>query len=161
MSSESEEGKQAEKGGFRFVDKRRFDSAGNERDDGQPLAASRQQEPDPPRAEPIAAGGQQAPLDSPTSSDNLDKREGPGADPEMTFISFFISPATKAQMKLGDLKPPQGIDVPVDKQAARQTIDILNMLKEKTQGNRNAEEDRMLEEILHSLRLSFVRAGGG
>jgi hypothetical protein len=43
---------------------------------------------------------------------------------------------------------------------AKQTIDILGMLEEKTQGNLSTDEENLLENILHELRLMYVRVKG-
>jgi hypothetical protein len=40
---------------------------------------------------------------------------------------------------------------------AKQTIDILNILQEKTKGNLTGEEERLLGDVLYNLRMAFVR----
>jgi hypothetical protein len=83
-----------------------------------------------------------------------------GADePEegISFHSFIMSLAHQALMLLGEIPGPDGRPFPSDKVAAQQTIDILSMLEHKTRGNLNPEEKHFLEEILHELRLRFVR----
>jgi hypothetical protein len=40
---------------------------------------------------------------------------------------------------------------------AKQTIDLLNLLQEKTRGNLTGEEERLLGEVLYNLRMAFVR----
>jgi hypothetical protein len=74
----------------------------------------------------------------------------------ITFGTFIASLATQALMQLGQVPAPKGVDLPKDRGAAKQTIDLLSMLKDKTKGNLSAEEDRMLDELLHNLRLHFV-----
>jgi hypothetical protein len=54
--------------------------------------------------------------------------------------------------------PPAGISVQKDIAAAKQTIDIISVLKAKTKGNLSTDEERLMEEVLHSLRMAFVRA---
>jgi hypothetical protein len=49
------------------------------------------------------------------------------------------------------------MEIPVDVESARQTIDILAMLQRKTRGNLSTEEVRFMEEVLHTLRMSYVR----
>jgi hypothetical protein len=56
------------------------------------------------------------------------------------------------------MKPPPGINVPLDRESARHTIDILGMLQHKTHSNLTEDEAKLLEEVLHNLRLSYVRA---
>jgi Domain of unknown function (DUF1844) len=123
---------------FKVQDNRRFDSSGNERADEkkiQPVAA----------AEPVIEVG----TSTPSGEDK--------ADP-LDFSSFIMSLATQALLQLGVMKAPQGVSVPVDKAAARQTIDLISMLREKTKGNLDAAEDRLMEEILHSLHMSFIKS---
>jgi hypothetical protein len=79
-------------------------------------------------------------------------------DSDINFSSFVISLATQALMQLGEMRPPPGINVPLDRESARRTIDILGMLQHKTQSNLTQEEAKLLEEVLHNLRLSYVRA---
>jgi hypothetical protein len=78
-------------------------------------------------------------------------------EPEINFMSFVVSLATQALMQMGQMSPPPGVDLKKDKNAARQTIEILAMLDAKTKGNLNKEESELLEELLHNLRLSFLK----
>lgn len=75
----------------------------------------------------------------------------------ITFDSFVASLATQALMQLGEIPVPPGIDVSRDRQAAKNTIDILTMLKRKTKGNLTDREIVRLDELLHNLRLKFVK----
>jgi hypothetical protein len=77
--------------------------------------------------------------------------------PGLDFASFIISLATQAFWQLGLETPPAGIGVQKDIAAAKQTIDIISVLKAKTKGNLSADEERLMEEVLHSLRMAFVR----
>jgi hypothetical protein len=79
------------------------------------------------------------------------------SDSEINFSSFVISLATQVLMQLGEMAAPEGYEIPQDRIAAKQTIDILQMLHEKTKGNLEKEEEALMKEILHSLRMSFVR----
>lgn len=75
----------------------------------------------------------------------------------ITFDSFVASLATQALMQLGEIPAPPGVNVPYDKEAAKSTIDILSMLKRKTKGNLTDKEIVRLDELLHNLRLKFVK----
>ncbi|RIL04596.1 MAG: hypothetical protein DCC75_12475 [Proteobacteria bacterium] len=165
MSSDQEEGKS----GFRFVDKRRFDSSGNERRDApkeeqveiaSTPSSSRPKAPELPEEKgpsPEPASGSSS-GSSRAGSSIAQEPTGQNGQPTIDFNSFIISLATQALMQLGQIKPPEGMEMPVDKEAARQTIDIIDMLKKKTAGNLSKEEDRLLEEVLHNLKVNFVRA---
>ena len=58
--------------------------------------------------------------------------------------------------QLGLLPGPGGERLPVDLANARMTIDLLDVLQEKTAGNLTEDESRLLDEVLYELRLSFV-----
>jgi len=133
--------------GFKIEDRRRFDMQGNERQ----VAGTLEKEAEVSAGSP--AGGK------------MEKNNGLKAAPQeekplppINFSSFVISLATQALMQLGQVKPPAGVDINVDRAAAKQTIDLLSMLEEKTKGNLDEEEVRLLSEVLHNLRLSFVKA---
>jgi hypothetical protein len=83
----------------------------------------------------------------------------PGALPRIDFSTFVLSLAASAMVHLGLVAGPEGQkrerpDLPM----AQQTIDTLEMLLEKTRGNLDAEEERLLESVLYEVRMSFVRA---
>jgi hypothetical protein len=59
-------------------------------------------------------------------------------------------------MGLGVVPGPGGGDISIDLELARQNIDLLELMDEKTRGNRTPEEDRLLEQLLFELRLKFV-----
>jgi hypothetical protein len=86
------------------------------------------------------------------------EREETGATAEpIDFGTFVMSLASSALMHLGELPAPEGERRP-NLPLAKQTIDILGMLDEKTRGNLTAEEARLLEHLLLDLRLKYVDA---
>jgi hypothetical protein len=76
---------------------------------------------------------------------------------EVNLASFVMSLATQGMMQMGEMKVPDGYPIPVDKVAAKQTIDLIALLREKTKGNTDKFEDQLFEEVLHSLRMAFVK----
>lgn len=72
------------------------------------------------------------------------------------FSSFVISLATQAMMLLGEIENPETKERAVNTEAARQTIDILGMLEDKTRNNLSADEQKLLGDVLASLRMAFV-----
>lgn len=75
-----------------------------------------------------------------------------------THFSHFIEPLiAQAYMSLGLLRNPYSPKPQIDTEAARQMIDILNMLKEKTTGNLTPEEEDFLSTHLGELKLAFVQ----
>lgn len=126
----------------KIIDRRRFDDVGNERNEDNKGDS----------IEGVVSASSKAEL-------NLEKQDT-GKDtplPEIDFSGFIMSFATQAMMQLGLLKPPEGIPLQVDLLAAKQTIDILEMLEKKTRSNLDESEKKLFEEILHSLRLSYLR----
>jgi hypothetical protein len=80
------------------------------------------------------------------------------------FTTFVLSLGSSALVHLGDMSHPEAGQLTENLLLARQTIDILAMLEEKTRGNLSAEEARFLRDLLADLRLRFVdrsRAGRG
>ena len=78
--------------------------------------------------------------------------------PEINFSAFVISLSTQALMNLGEIADPLTGKVESDVAVAKQMIDIIGMLKDKTKGNLNASEDRLVEDILFDLRMKYVEA---
>lgn len=85
--------------------------------------------------------------DAPTDGPDLTER----TLREMTFSTHVISLNAMAMMYLGLIEGGE-----VDRESAQHIIDTLAMLREKTQGNLTADEARLLDSILHDLRLKFV-----
>ena len=76
-------------------------------------------------------------------------------DFEVSFDKFIASLYMTSLMQLG-LAAPQGVKPEVDIIGARQTIDTLAMLQEKTKGNLTAAEDNMLQNLLYELRMAYL-----
>jgi hypothetical protein len=79
------------------------------------------------------------------------------------FGTFVLSLGSSALVHLGEIQHPETAEAKENLSLARQTIDLLAMLEEKTQGNLTPEETRFLRDLLADLRLKFVeksRAGG-
>ena len=81
----------------------------------------------------------------------------PNAIPKIDFSTFVISLGTSAMVHMGLLNDPeQGEPGEVNSVLAQQTIDTLEMLSEKTQGNLGAEEAKLIGSLLYELRMQFV-----
>ena len=82
--------------------------------------------------------------------------------PELSFAAFVISLATTAAIHLGDLPDPStGQPIEPNLEGAKQMIDILTLLDEKTKGNLTAEERQIMEQVLYELRMRFLELTGG
>jgi hypothetical protein len=136
-NEEKQEGK-----GFTVQDRRRFSmETGEAREQGasQPEAAAQTAQPADAPSEPARETAQEA-------------------LPEINFSTFVISLSTQALMNLGEIANPMSGKVETDVTVAKQMIDILGMLKDKTKGNLSAHEDRLIQEILYDLRMRYVEA---
>jgi hypothetical protein len=78
--------------------------------------------------------------------------------PDIDFSTFVLSLSSSALMHLGEMPNAETQETDVNLPMAKQTIDILGIVQEKTRGNLSNEEDRLLTELLYDLRLKFVRA---
>ncbi len=76
-------------------------------------------------------------------------------DFEITFEKFIASLYMSSLMQLG-LAAPQGAKPEVDLLGARQTIDTLAILQEKTKGNLTSAEQSMLQNCLYELRMAYL-----
>lgn len=73
------------------------------------------------------------------------------------FTTFVLSISSAALMGLG-LAPRPGNDQPqVDLELARQNIDLLQMIQEKTKNNLTTEEEKLLDNVLRETRMQYVR----
>ncbi|MBC7172176.1 MAG: DUF1844 domain-containing protein [Polyangiaceae bacterium] len=79
-------------------------------------------------------------------------------EPEIDFGTFVLSLGTSALMHLGLGEDGEGNTLPPNLPLAKQTIDCLAMLEEKTKGNLSGEEERILTQLLYDLRLQYVSA---
>lgn len=73
------------------------------------------------------------------------------------FATFVMSLASSVLIHLGELTAPGG-ESRRDLGIAKQTIDILGMLEEKTRGNLTADESKLVEHLLYDLRIKYVEA---
>ena len=127
---------------FKVTDRRRRDDAADEGFSGPRLI-----EPSPP---PRAA----APGAAPTAAAGP-PQEGPD------LRGLFIMLASSALVNLGEAADPATGERVLDLEQAKEAIDLLALLRIKTEGNRNEQESRLLEEMLYDLQLRFVKAAKG
>ncbi|MDE7242018.1 DUF1844 domain-containing protein [Desulfovibrio sp.] len=76
--------------------------------------------------------------------------------PEVTFSAFIISLASAALVGLGEVADPATGRVSRDLLLARHNIDVLEMLRQKTEGGLNAKERALLDQLLCDLHLKYV-----
>ncbi|MFA6810867.1 MAG: DUF1844 domain-containing protein [Desulfoplanes sp.] len=80
-----------------------------------------------------------------------------GCMPKLDFSTFVMSLSSTVLVHLGEIPDIQtGMATP-NIPLAKQTIDILTMLQEKTQGNLTGEETRLIRDLLFELRVKFIQ----
>ena len=128
-----------EESGFKVADRRLFTADGDLRDTEPTEPASRD-------------GG------IPTLGASPGAASQPEQDMPMTFEGLIFSLSTTALLQLGMAPHPETGKQEKDLPGAKQTIDILEILQQKTRGNLTADEGQLLEECLYDLKMTYVRA---
>ncbi len=80
--------------------------------------------------------------------------------PGINFSTFIFSLNSSALVHLGELNDPTTGAKSVNLPVAKQSIDIIAMLEEKTRGNLNGDEEKLVKNILHDLRLMYIKKQG-
>ena len=81
--------------------------------------------------------------------------------PKIDFTTFILSISSAAFMGLGVALPGAEKSGQVDLELARQNIDLLELMWERTKGNRSPEEERLLEQLLFETRMRYVEMTKG
>ena len=77
--------------------------------------------------------------------------------PKIDFATFVLSINSSALVQLGLLEDPASGKETKNLALAKQSIDLLAMLEEKTRGNLNADEENILKSVLYELRMRYVK----
>ena len=77
--------------------------------------------------------------------------------PPINFTNFVLSLSTSALFHFGDFPDQEGGKVQKNLPAVKQTIDILDMLNEKTKGNLDENESKLIQGVLYELKMRFVK----
>lgn len=88
---------------------------------------------------------------------DAEAQEPPLQFPEINFATFIASLNASALLQLGAIEDPTTGTKNKNLPMAKQTIDILSMMQEKTAGNLTQEEENLLKNILYDLRLMYVK----
>ena len=83
--------------------------------------------------------------------------EQPFNFPGITFSTFIFSLNSTALVHLGMMDNPATNQKTKNLAVAKQTIDIIGMLEEKTKGNLTEDEAKLISNILHDLRMMYVK----
>jgi hypothetical protein len=82
----------------------------------------------------------------------------PGGSGPITFTAFLLGMASSALIHMGASVHPDSGDIQRDEVLARQSLDLLALLREKTRGNLSLDEERFFDALLTDLRLKFIGA---
>ena len=80
--------------------------------------------------------------------------------PQINFSTFVVSLNASAFVHLGMMDDPGSGKKIKNLAMAKQTIDIMSMLQEKTIGNLSVDEENMLKSILYDLKINYVKGKG-
>jgi hypothetical protein len=127
-----------EESGFKVADRRLFTADGDLRD-----------------KEPVESASTDGGI--PTLNASPAPASQAEGDVPMTFEALIFSLSTTALLQLGMAPHPETGRQEKDLPGAKQTIDILEMLQQKTRGNLTADEGQLLEECLYDLKMTYVK----
>lgn len=82
----------------------------------------------------------------------------PPPRPPVDFTTFILSLASTALIQMGEAPDPDTGEHVKQLELARETINLLGMLREKTRGNLTDEETRFFDALLYDLRVRYVEA---
>ncbi len=145
VDEKKDEGQQAgeeESSEFKVTDKRKFSDVGERKEEA---------------AEPTE--------DAAESQDEAAQDQAPGAGDEpaidssmmeVNFSNFILSLGTSAVLHFGEFPDPVSGQQEQNLPMAKHTIDILNLLRDKTSGNLESEEEKLLSDLLYQLRMKYV-----
>ena len=156
MAPQDREEEQQEQS-FIVSDKRLFTKDGARREGDPRPEPLRPAAPPPSRAaEPPRQAAPEAPHGAgpdPSMAGMPPESDVPPAD----FSTYVIMLANTVMMMLGQVPDPVTQQRRLDLVQAKHTIDILMMLSEKTKGNLNAEEQKLLEDVMPQLQMAYVQ----
>lgn len=128
--------KKAEKKGYTFTDRRGLGD-GPESEDTAPQEPASRQDTGPIPSEPPSGRGTQLSID---------------------FTTLIMSFASAAMFSMGRVPDPATGAVHKDLLIAQQNIEIIMLLHEKTRGNLTADEEKLMDQVLYELKMSYLAA---
>jgi hypothetical protein len=148
---------------FKVTDRRKFNSDGSVKE-GVVIEPAKTEEKPPevqvePKTEAAAAASRPEPISEASAAEDaeLDELDDiPGAEDPASFVNFLSTLATNAAAALGAVPHPATGQRSLDLDTGKYWLDVLGMIKDKTQGNLHAQETRLLESLLADLRMQYV-----
>lgn len=146
-----------EKKEFVVKDRRIFSQ--DSQDDASKEAAA-QADPSPADETRAASSDEQRGETEKQAASQPDESESMPPLPEINFATFVVSLNASALLHLGAIEDPTTGETNKNLPMAKQTIDILSMMAEKTTGNLSSDEEKLLKNILYDLRIIYVKESG-
>jgi hypothetical protein len=144
-----------EKKSFVVKDRRRFSSETKETENDEIREKEDLKNAEFEKISDEAKTEEQKPQETTISQEKSDKQET--RLPQINFQTFVLSLNSSVLVQLGIIEDPVTGIKEKNLSLAKQTIDILGMLDEKTKGNLDKDEEMMLKNILYDLRMMYVR----
>lgn len=111
------------------------------------------------RSEPEASSSQSSKASTTEAVSSMESSHPPS--PPLSFSSFVFSLGTSSLMLMGESLDPQQPATPMNLPQAKEIIDILSMLEEKTKSNLSSDEASVLGDMLYTLRMKYVSLTSG
>jgi hypothetical protein len=140
------EDEKEERRGFQVRDRRRFSETGEAREGADTEARDAYDE----------VRGAAAPGPGGSSGPGFEHTDRPETAEPVTVSTFVLGLSTQALFHLGEIPDPVSRQTARDLVAAKQVIDILGVLHEKTRNNLQAGEETLLDSVLYDLRMRYV-----
>ena len=143
---------------FKVADRRKFNADGSVREGVVLEAPKPEPSPEPaPRPVDEASPADVDLADELTATDGEDGEEDiPGANDPASFVNFLSTLATNAAASLGAVPHPATGQRSLDLETGKYWLDVLAMIREKTNGNLHPQEARLLDSLLGDLRMQYV-----
>jgi len=98
--------------------------------------------------------------EEPVQPEDIRKQDEKPAYPPINFTNFILSLSTSALFHFGDFPDPVSGKTQKNLPAAKQTIDMLDMINDKTKGNLTEQENNLMQGVIYELKLRYVKENG-
>ena len=141
---------------LQVTDRRRITSEGDLREGAQDAPRPEPTPPPPPPPVEPAASAPSAPLPLVEAEQGAQQYAAVGAGIGPSFDKIVVFFTQTAMLQLGLLRTDPAQPLEPDLYGARDTIDMLSLLAEKTRGNLTADEQGLLENSIYELRMAWM-----
>jgi len=152
-----EEEKEKEDKGFVVKDKRHFFQQEEKR------SPDKEEKGKKPEVDEARLREEEPEKEAKKKQEKEEKKEGQKREvplPEVTFSNFVFSLTSQALIQLGEIQDPESRKSLKNLPFAKQTIDLIGMLRDKTKGNLTKEEEALIDNALYDLKMRYVKASG-